>query len=231
MARTRTLTLLRADVRLLADVQDNTDRHADSDLTRLVNQAIAEYRRVFSDLYTTTASATTTAGVATVALPAAFDEMVRVEIDSGNGTKFVVGPHESWEAQDYASTAFGNDAMPSSYRIEGSTLTFTPTPDAAYDVTLVYRAQQTDLSADSDTFDPIVAGGEQWVVYWAAEQVCIRDATDLAMQRLAMVERRRAALTTEMASRRRTPGPGRRVDTRGRRRELEYQSRYRAWRR
>lgn len=231
MARTRTLAQLRADVRYLADVADQTARHTDADLARVLNQAISEYRRTFLDYFLTTSTSTTTADVATLALPADLDYLERLEIDSGNGVVYVLFPHEGAEARDYDASSFEQRSLPSSYRIEGSTLTLTPTPDSGYTVTFTYLPQQTDFTSDDDAFDPVLSGGEQWVTYWAARYVAMRDLSPAVQgryQTLAAELQRCEASLRRLA---RTPGPGRRVDTRGRRRDVEIESRYRYWRR
>lgn len=229
MARTRTISELISDVRALADVESETDRHPDSQLTRWINEGIADYRREFKEHFLTRATDTLTGGTATLALPSDYGEMYRVEITSSTVNKYVLHPYESAEAQDFNYGYIGDkQSLPQAYRIEGTDLRFIPTPDTNYSVTLVYLAESTDLvdTPEGETFDPRIDGGERWVVLYAARQVAIRDLSP----RLSALDTEFSIVNRRLkATLPRNPGPGRRVDTRGRRLRVALASRHRLW--
>lgn len=72
--------------------------------------------------------------------------------------------------------------LPDTYTIFGDTITFYPTPDAAYTYTLHYWKGATDLSADGDK--PIIP--RQWrtvLVYGALRYAAERDRNDNSLAR------------------------------------------------
>lgn len=223
MARTRTLTDLLADVRYLADIEGQTARHTDAQLTRRLNQAIAAYRRKFRQLYVVSSSVNTVAGTATLALPATLDSLERVAI-TVNGSTWVIYPATSYERHDYdLGQPSPSDGVPAQYRLEGSSLYLMPTPGGVYAMTLTYLPQQTDLASGGDTFDPVVSGGEDWVVASAALDVATRDQSPRAAMVGGQLQKAERQLADSLP---RNAGTMRRVDTRARRAFAEAWGRY-----
>lgn len=227
MARTRTLTLLLEDVRYLADIEGQTARHSDSQLTRRINQAIAAYRRKYRELFVVSSTVSTVAGTATLTLPTALDALERVSI-TVNGSTWVLYPSNSVERHDF-DVGFTQpaDSVPSTYRLEGASLYLMPTPGGVYTVTLTYLPQQTDLATGSDVFDPVVSGGEDWVVAAAALDVATRDMSPRAPMIGGQLQKAEMQLADSLP---RNPGPMRRNDTRARRLIGEALSRF-GWQR
>lgn len=191
MARTRTLTLLRDEVRQRADIESATTAFPDSELTRYINQSIArlhrKIHRVQPDMLVTSTTITTAASTESYALPATFYALVgSPEVNLG-------GPGPStlhrWQWADRASYLYEGGwayGRPVAYRLVGAdTISFLPIPNAVYSVKVFYVPAPTDLSADGDTFDGR-SGWEEWVVLDAAIKVATkeeRDITDLRAER------------------------------------------------
>lgn len=221
MARTRTLTQLRSDVRVIADVEGETDRHPDAMLTRWINQSIQAFRLMVSTAgspyyITTTAAADTVSGTASYALPSDFVEAYGVDL-TVNGYTVALPQYEFAERADYTRSAQDSDSMPAYWRVQGSNLVMIPTPDGAYSYQLHYLPTGTDLSADADTFDGI-AGWEDWIVYDVALKVLTRDDEDEQAAKVASLLQKRTTEIMRHAGRR-SRIPSRRVDTMRRRGE------------
>lgn len=229
MARTRTLTLLRDDVRRVADIRNSTTRHPDGDIDRLINQAVQELREIASvnghGLYTTIAALTTTAGVGAVSI-ASLTSFLRllaldVIVDGKARTVDEFSLRERNDSGGLGATAFAapdaERGVPRTFRLVRDTIALLPVPDAAYALNLWYLPAHTDMASGSDTFDG-QAGWEDYVVWHAAAQIGLRDKNatlvQLANAERAKIEQRIVAT----APKRYNATVGRRIDTRGRRR-------------
>jgi hypothetical protein len=220
-ARTRTLTQLLEELRYLTDIEGQTQRHTDANLTRQLNQSIAAYRRAHPEWYATTATGVTTAN--TAALPAlttpatawdTVDRIIRLSITTPDSVTTVLYPFETVERHDYSLPYQVTSQWPTMYRREGSaSVVLIPTPQAAFPVQVYYLPQQTDLSGANDVFDPVMSGGEQWVIYDCAARVALRDMSPRATALMALREETAKGLATGA----RQPEPQRRVDSWGRR--------------
>jgi hypothetical protein len=210
------MTQLISDVRIIADVESESDRHPDSEIERFLNEAISAYRDEVSCLgnpvFLTELNATTlTAGQSDYSLPSDFLRLFGVTIASASGDSWEAFPLELPERHD-----FDDSGDPTHYSLVPSgKIRFFPTPGGGTTYRLLYLAQWTDISGSS-TFEPVLTDGDRWVVLEAAMQVATRDENSSAYQMLSDRKReiwtriRRSAAT-------RSSGPGRRIDTRSRR--------------
>lgn len=207
MARTRTLTLLRDEVRQRADIEAATTAFPDTELTRYINQSIArlhrKVHREFPGLIVTSTTITTASGTETYALPAGFYALVgRPEVDLGGPNPQQMKRWEWSERTSYLYTTGWSWNWPVAYRLHGAdTISFLPVPAGVHSVTVYYSPIPTDLSGDSDTYDGR-SGWEEWVILDAAIKVATKeeqDTSDLRAERaehwdeiakdLAMVDR------------------------------------------
>lgn len=249
MSRTRTLANLRADVRWISDTEGLTLRHTDANVNRAINQAVQAFRLMLADhgssFYLREASFATVAGTDTVDLSlVASGNVVQVygidvSVDGEWRELFEFSFAERNRYQD--SWSGDNRGTPTYYQIlnigtvnaptgaSAGDLRLMPTPDAVYTMRVFYLPVLADMSADGDFFNGL-AGWEDWVVYEAALRLCERDAgggdnLEGIRAGLARVETR----IKRAASRLNRPHVLRRVDTLGRRRDIEAFNRWKLW--
>jgi hypothetical protein len=177
--RTRTLSDLRGDVRRRADIESALDRHPDADLTRYVNQGIAElydllieargrqYFRKAPPLTITTAGGTTTR----YALPPDFYRLISVR--SANQGQYPLAPFVAEDEPLLREEGLATDT-PSHYEIQVGFLELLPRHAAGRTIVVDYVPYATELVDDDDTFDGI-NGWEEYVVSWAAKKCAIKD--------------------------------------------------------
>jgi hypothetical protein len=223
MARTRSLSQLIADVRYVGDIEGATQRHPDDQLTRLINQAIQAFRLMLcssgSSYYLTRVSGTLTDGDNTLTLPDDFVRAYGLDIQVGGRWRELYAYQHS--ERNSFEDVWLTTGPPTYFRERNlDTLDLMPTSDGTYPYRLWYLPTGDDLSEDSDEFDGI-AGWEDWVVYTAAMGTCTRDASvndnyELLADGLTRIQ---ARILME-AGKRKVPSATRRVDTRGRRREV-----------
>lgn len=212
MARTRTLSELREEVRQRVDVENATTWLPNTELTRLINQSIARLHRKiareFPDLLTMNGTITTVAGQEIYTLgvsPSDFYKLVGPpEVDLGGPGPVPMVRWTFAERTSYLYTGGWTSDRPIAYRLYGrDEVSFLPVPDAAHDITVHYIPAPTDLSADADTYDGR-AGFEEWVVCDAAIKVAIKeegDTTELRAERDEhWLEITRDLVTTDQAS-------------------------------
>lgn len=191
MARTRTLLQLRSDVRVRADIENATGRFPDSELTRYVNQGIAELYDLLVDArglsYYRSATPhpiTTTASTVNYALPTSFYKLIGVRISNGPPLERFDALEEPEMARTEAETSY-----PLYYDLRGSYIALRPYHEAGYVVLVEYVPHATELSADVSTFDGI-NGWEEYVVAFAARCCLIKDERlELAGAMLQEMER------------------------------------------
>lgn len=192
MSRNVTLSTLREDIRLQADIVGATTRHTSAQLTRLINQSIQAFREdvsnegnthyLVSTSGTLSVGATSPHGFQILDVSAVSPAVVRtygldVTID---------GTVVSLEHRPFVErTAFGgpnNTGQPCTWaHYQTAKIAIQPPPDQAYSYTLWYLPVLADLSADADTFDG-VAGWEMWIVWDVVLRLLIRDQQSTAYQ-------------------------------------------------
>ena len=195
MARTRTLTLLRDEVRQLVDIESATNRVTDAELTRHINQGIAwvydlliaaRGRSYYRNA--TPQSITTTASTVTYPLESDFYQLIGVRIDDGPSLEKFAPIAEAELALSSASASY-----PLFYDLQGAYIALRPYHSAGYTVIVDYVPYSAELSADGDTFDGI-NGWEDGVVLFAGRKCALKDETferaDRIAQDMAQFERR-----------------------------------------
>lgn len=221
-------TELIAKVRWAGDYQGNTARHTDADILAAINQSIAQYRRMLSDLdlsnYATFTTISTASNVSVVSAPA-MEQVLGVQITLNQVTSTM------HRAANMEQTQYRIAGRPATWMLRdrpGSSgvmdVQLFPTPDAVYTINLQYIPTPTAITT-ATSFYAEVAGGEEWVVYDVATKLAVRDnhprAGALAAERDAQALRLR-----QLALRQREPGH--RMDTRGQRRVNDLLARRRA---
>jgi hypothetical protein len=199
MARTRTLTLLRTEVRQRADIESATTRFPDSELTRYINQGIAELYDLLVDARgrsyyrkSTPQSITTTVDTVTYALSSDFYKLIAVR----NEDSF---PLSNFGPVEEADLAFDSSTVdrPLFYDLQGAYIALRPYHRAGYTVIVDYVPCATQLSSDGDTFDGI-NGWEDYVVAFAARQCALKDEVyeraDRLVAEMQRLERRISGL-------------------------------------
>lgn len=180
MARTVTLTTLLTRVRQRADLESQTRRTTDAEITDHINEGIAELydvvRGAFGQDYFRAASTfATTNGADTYALPADFLSLLSVDVALSNSISLTARPYMENERNAFKAFPTGwLYGQPIWYRLYAANIKFIPTPNGAYSVTLNYCPTPPKLSAPSDTFDGI-NGWEEYAVLDAAIKCCIKD--------------------------------------------------------
>lgn len=203
---TRTLTLLRTDVRNKADAP-SANFPTDAELTRDINLSAKKLYDLILDAggqeqYLTSATIPLVAGTAAYTLPngtlySSAPEFYRafgVDIDIGGPTLVALRPFQFAERNKYVRGGWNPEVA--QYRIQGSQIRFIPTPTVARNVTLWYAPVLTALSDDGDTLDGF-NGFEEFVVLDVAIKYCHKarlQSMGFAAQLQAETERIRAAV-------------------------------------
>lgn len=190
MARTRTLLLLRGDVRERADMVGSLFI-GDPALTEAINSSIADLQDLliasFGDEYfETEASAATVAGTATVALPGTFYKLTGLFWEASAGTWQEIYKYTPIDARldPLMGWAYGS---PVRYRLQAGNLRFVPTPSAVHNLKIHHVPAPVRLSADGDLFDGY-GGWEEWVIWDAAIKCLVKEESDVSVH---MAERNR----------------------------------------
>jgi hypothetical protein len=183
VARTRTLSGMRDDLRWLADIQSLTLRHADSELNRAINQSCQRFRELVSSAainqYLVSTTKTVSAGATSpypfrvIDLSAENPSVSRVYsvdlIVSGVMTPLVA---ESFSARADYSQSLGIPAAFAS--MSTYEVVLMPAPQAAYVAVIWFLPTMVDLVDDADEFDG-VAGYEEWINWDVLVKVIQRD--------------------------------------------------------
>lgn len=219
MARTRTLSNLRSDVRQRADME-NTTFVTDAEVTEYINQSIADLRDLLIEhqgpehFMSSSTAITTASGTASYALPADFYEMVAVRVDVGGPSKLVALPYSIDEHDvDTSAGDWGWHRTSEGrirYRIVGDNIYFYPIPNGAYPVKIWYLPAATRLVQPADEFDGY-NGFEEWVILDAAIKCLIKEESDISAL-LALRERQEQRIA-RAAGRRDQGGPSKIRDT------------------
>ena len=177
MSRTRTLAELREDVRKRADVESETARHPNADLTRYINQGGAALRdllieargRTYFRKATPLTIATTTA--TRYALGSDFLRLISVRLSGSGG--YLLEPFtpqdEAW-LREPTNTA----TRPTHYELQPDYIELLPATNGGHTVVVEYIPAFADLSGDNDPLEGY-DGWEEFVVDFAACCVLTKD--------------------------------------------------------
>lgn len=193
----RTLSDLRDRVRRLGDYENATNKITNALLTEFINYGIAELYDLITDtfegFFLKTGTVTTSNGDQTVALPSDCAFLRALDRDHGDNRFSPLRRINLLQSYRYSGTG-----EPFAYMLHGDdttvnsgpgTIRLWPIPDAAYSLRVTYDAIWTALSADGDTFF-FHNHWEQFVVYTALVQVCLREERSAA-EFQAMADRAR----------------------------------------
>jgi hypothetical protein len=185
VSRTVTLSQLRTDVLVQADLVGATVRHDSTILNRLINQSIQGFREAISNEgnqhYLVSSSGTLTAGATSphsflsLDLSAISPSIVRtfgfdVTVD---GVVHTLDHRPFTERNIWGGPT--TTGIPRNWaHYQTAKLAIQPAPNAAYPYTIWYLPVLADLSADGDTFDG-VSGWEEWIVWDVVCKLLIRD--------------------------------------------------------
>jgi len=178
-----TLSELRTQARQRADQEDSTFV-SDSELNSYINNSIAELHDMLiqaygSDYYLSEHDFTTTTGTAAYALPADFYKVLGVDVKLNGTDFFTIKKFNFNERNKYDDfgvwSVLGITAV--RYRVMGSNIRFTPTPDANADVKLWYVPIATKLVADDDELADFNAYSE-YVIVDAAIKMLVKEESD-----------------------------------------------------
>jgi hypothetical protein len=197
MARTRTLLQLRTEVRDRGDL--SSDRHTDAQVTRYINQSIAELYdiilEVTDDYWLESDDVTVSSGTATYALSGlTYDFYLLKGIDVQDGSTWRPLRRFNFSERNQNQTGSA-EKWSTRYRIMGSNIRLRPTPQWSGTIRVWYIPVPTELSADGDTFDG-VSGWEEYVIVDSIIKARVRDEEDVSdqmLQKSYLVERIRKA--------------------------------------
>jgi hypothetical protein len=208
-----TLTTLRARVRERADMTGSsfvTD--AATSLDAFINSACDELYDLlvtkFQDYFTTSGTVALVAGTDTYALATTFYKALGVDVLDGSIYRSLQ-KFEFAERNQYA----GVTAVPLTrmrYQVRGSNLVFHPAPGSAGTAKHWFIPLRTQLSAGSDTFDPINEGWTEFAVVAAAIRCLQKEESDVSVLMAEKAELKRRI--EEAAANRDVGGPSRVVD-------------------
>jgi hypothetical protein len=230
VARNRSLAELIADVRHIGDTEGATQRHTDEAIVRHLNQSIQAFRLMISSVspyYLRMDTATLTAGNGFFTIPAHFVRVYGIDVLLGGTEPRELVPFQFSERNTYRD-AWQTTGPPVYYRErDEDTIDVMPVADITYTLLVWHLPTGSDLADDGDQFDGI-AGWEDWIVYDSALRTSTRDAGvndnfELLTAELGRIQER----ILKESGKRHVPGTTRRVDTHGRRRKLEWASRWR----
>jgi hypothetical protein len=192
-----TLATLRTRCRSVGDYE-NSRKITDAFLNEQINDAIGEYSDLLDERWEgyrdTTGSIVTTAGVATVALPANFLKARAVDLLS-SGRYCALRKLQIRSSYGYDSQR----GRPHGYMQVGVNLELFPTPDAVYTIRLRYVPTAPVLVADVDSID-VPNGWEGFVVHTALLKIDEKEERPL-QDRLAVIDRYRARIVAAASDR------------------------------
>lgn len=191
MARSITLAELRAGVLRRGGVGTSADLTS-TVLNDFINEAIAELWDILrgknDDALTTSTTLTTSVGVESISLPTTFYKLRKLEIVDGSAASgYTRLRSHDLDAAHLYSTLTGKRYR---YRLQGSNLMLSPTPQAVESLRLYFIPYATVLTADSDTLDGY-NGYEELVMQLAWRRCLVRqdlptDSVDGEIARLTM---------------------------------------------
>lgn len=198
MANT-TLDDLQRRALLRADMPINTQRYEDGELTNYINQALNELQDIliasegidrFLDAY----EFATVANQSRYDLPVSFYKSAGLDLAAPNGTTYTLMQFNHSDRMLYQNaTDFFSDGVPRHrYRIVRGHLELLPAPEAAYNCTLYYIPQLTQLSSTSDTVDNVIIEG--WLEYVEVDVAIRLLEKDEELERAALLKQTKGVL-------------------------------------
>lgn len=174
----------------IANELHRSDMTTNNHITDAIKSAIKHYERErwYFNEATTSASLTTSAGLATYPLPSDFMKLDSLKITI-NGWKSAVDPMPYIEMDKRDADNSATQGPPKWHAIYGNLLRLYPIPDSAYVETLSYQKRLTTLSASTDT-NEWVDDLEELIRRKAKEIICRDVMRDFAQadQLLASIE-------------------------------------------
>jgi len=218
-ALTRTFTQLLVDLRYLADIEDQTDRHPDARLEHLLNQGWRELVELLNESGAggdyTTATGNCTASQAYITRPTDLVWLAGLDITDGDETHSLQ-PMNLLQRNEWGSY----EGVPVAFTVQETTkIHLYPTPDTTYAYTAIYLAYEA-VKTGASTVDTI-NGWEDYVITYAALRVLTRDDDDEQFQKVFALHQGNEQRVKRAASKRLRVGPAKRLDTRGMRRRQE----------
>lgn len=189
-----TLSTLRTRARARCD-QVNSQFVADSELNAFLNASADELYDILvqkfgDDYYAKSSSFTTAANTPTYDLPADFYKLLGIDLKVA-GETLTLERYAFRDRNLYSNSPTLPLGKQYRYRLEGSKIRLTPTPDAGEAGTIWYVPLRTQMSADGDTLDG-VSGWEEYVVVDAAIKCVAKEEGDpsvLMAEKAALLRR------------------------------------------
>lgn len=181
-----TLAQLRTRARQRAD-QENSEFISDSELNGYINASIAELHDLLVSAYgedyflATPQAISTVAGTADYSLSSDFYKLKGVDCRLNNNEWFSLRPFNFNERNRNQDVTWGLIGGPDiRYRIMGSKIKFSPTPNGVFSVQIWYVPTATTLSLDSDTLNDI-NGFSEYVIVDAAIKMLLKEESDVSV--------------------------------------------------
>lgn len=243
-ARIRSLTNMVADLRFIANIENELVRHPDANLQRLINESWQELRELVSDggfpFFLKAKSGAVTAGAmvpdaasdpnlkaafGTIPLPTEALRVYAIDLEV-DGQLMELDPLPFSARNDYQDGT-SRTGTPAGFFIydmgqENSTgtnagaIAIMPAPESAFKYTLWYLPVWTDITTGANAFNSF-SSFEQWVLWNCAVKIASRDNDRQGSYAIAVAERERERKRIETAARAQRTGPLRVQDTRARR--------------
>lgn len=191
MARSRSGADLIDDAYGRADLVGATDRHSRASVLRYVNQGCTELYDLLVEArgrayYRATPSTiTTVAGTTRYALPATFYRLISIRVSSTGGYCLnTFSPQDEPVLREPSATA----PKPTHYEIQPGYVELLPAHSGGTAVIVDYVPVFVDLTDASGSLFDGINGWEQYVVYFAAREMLLKDGEkdDAAVQTAAM---------------------------------------------
>ncbi len=213
MAKSVTLTQLRADCRLWADLREESGNDqfiSATELDRLINLSLASFYDLLvaargHEYYQDEDTIAVVSGTSRYNLPATFYELLSLTLEWSSTDHEVVVPYERINERAVLNnySTWGNGAR-KAYRLRGAQIELLPTPTSSVTGRLQFVPVYTTLTNPSDTFDG-VNGWERLIAYDVAIQ--IRVMQELGFADLDSLRQRELERIENLAAQRAAEGP------------------------
>lgn len=184
-----TLAQLRLESRQRSDMTNSTFV-TDSELNNYINNSIAELHDILvqsygEDYYVSEASFTSTSNTASYALNTIissgdFYKIKGIDAKLNKSDWFSLKPFNFNERNKNATTGLNGGIVQVRYRIVGSNIMFTPTPDAGTDIKLWYIPIAQTLVDDADIYNDLNKFSE-YVIIDAAIKMMQKEESDVSV--------------------------------------------------
>lgn len=158
----------------------------DAELTSYINSSIAELHDLLvatygPDYFVDTNLFSTQADVADYSLPTNFYKLKGVDVSVSGDDYFSLRPFNFNERNKNQEGTWGVLGAPSlRYRLVGSKVRLSPTPDAAHSIKLWYVPKAVELVADTDTYTDI-NGYIEYVIVDVAIKMLQKEESDVSI--------------------------------------------------